>query len=317
MRAVWLKEFGGPEALVAAETPDPVAGPGQALVEVEFANITFVETQLRAGTGPFTVELPMIPGNGVGGVVTSVGTEADRRLIGRRVVSGTGGSGGYAERAVVDAGGLFEVPDGMELDTAVALLADGRTAMSMAEAVELRAGERVLVEAAAGGVGTLLVQLARAAGARVVAAAGGARKVGLARGLGADVAVDYREPDWTERVREAVGGVDVVFDGVGGTISGSAFGLLDRGGRMISFGLASGEWANVSEEAAADRGVTLVRPVTTPEKMRSLTERALAEAAAGRLRPVIGQRFPLDRAADAHRAIQSRATVGKTLLEVR
>ncbi|MFC7640229.1 zinc-binding dehydrogenase [Streptosporangium lutulentum] len=205
----------------------------------------------------------------------------------------------------------------MELDTAVALLADGRTAMSMAEAVELRAGERVLVEAAAGGVGTLLVQLARAAGARVVAAAGGARKVGLARGLGADVAVDYREPDWTERVREAVGGVDVVFDGVGGTISGSAFGLLDRGGRMISFGLASGEWANVSEEAAADRGVTLVRPVTTPEKMRSLTERALAEAAAGRLRPVIGQRFPLDRAADAHRAIQSRATVGKTLLEVR
>ncbi|AWS44565.1 zinc-binding dehydrogenase [Streptosporangium sp. 'caverna'] len=317
MRAVWLREFGGPEVLVAEDTPDPVAGPGQVLIEVAFANITFVETQIRAGAGPFKVELPMIPGNGVGGVVTSVGTEADRGLIGRRVVSGTGGSGGYAELAVVDAGGVFEVPDGMDLDSAVALLADGRTAMLMAGAVDLRSGERVLVEAAAGGVGTLLVQLARAAGAEVVAAAGGTRKVELARDLGADVAVDYREPGWTERVREAVEEVDVVFDGVGGAIGRSAFELLGLGGRMISFGLASGEWANISDEAAADRGVTLVRPVMTPERMRSLTEGALAEAAAGRLRPVIGQRFPLDRAAEAHAAMQARTTVGKTLLEAR
>jgi NADPH:quinone reductase len=317
MRAVWLREFGGPEVLVAEDTPDPAAGPGQALIEVAFANITFVETQIRAGAGPFKVELPMIPGNGVGGVVTSVGTEADRGLIGRRVVSGTGGSGGYAELAVVDAGGIFEVPDGMDLDSAVALLADGRTAMLMAGAVDLRSGERALVEAAAGGVGTLLVQLARAAGAEVVAAAGGTRKVELARDLGADVAVDYREPGWTQRVREAVEEVDVVFDGVGGAIGRSAFELLGLGGRMISFGLASGEWANISDEAAADRGVTLVRPVMTPEKMRSLTERALAEAAAGRLRPVIGQRFPLDRAAEAHAAMQGRTAVGKTLLEVR
>ena len=113
------------------------------------------------------------------------------------MVSGTGGSGGYAERAAVDATGLFAVPDGLDLDSAVALLADGRTAMLLAGTVGLRSGERVLVEAAAGGVGTLLVQLARAAGARVVAAAGGARKVGLARDLGAEVAIDYREPGWT------------------------------------------------------------------------------------------------------------------------
>jgi NADPH2:quinone reductase len=120
------------------------------------------------------------------------------------------------------------------------------------------------------------------------------------------------------RVREAVGGVDVVFDGVGGDIARSAFGLLDRGGRMLSFGLASGQWADVSDEAAADRGVTLVRGLTaTPEEMRAFTESALVEAAAGRLRPLIGQRFPLDRAADAHAAIQARTTVGKTLLEVR
>ena len=175
----------------------------------------------------------------------------------------------------------------------------------------------MLVEAAAGGVGSLLVQLSAAQGAEVVAAAGGARKLELARELGARVAVDYRQPDWTERVREACGAVDVVFDGVGGDVARAALGLLAAGGRMVSFGLASGEWAQVSEEDAEARGIELVRPGRpTPAEQRDLTESALAEAAAGRLRPVIGQRFPLERAADAHAAIESRATVGKTLLEV-
>ncbi|WP_344889543.1 zinc-binding dehydrogenase [Actinomadura meridiana] len=301
--------------LAVGEAPDPVPGDGQALVAVEFVNITFVETQLRSGTGPAPVrwELPVIPGNGVGGVVAAVGPGVDARLVGRRVVSSTGGTGGYAELAAVDASGLFEVPDGLALDDAVALLADGRTATMMLRAVKPRPGERVLVEAAAGGVGTLLVQLAKAAGAVVVAAAGGERKLKVPVGLGADEAVDYREPGWAG----AVGGVDVVFDGVGGEVAREAFTLLRPGGRMVSFGLASGEWAAVPEAEAAERGVTLVRPQATPETLREFTQSALAEAAAGRLRPVIGQRFPLDGAADAHRAIESRATVGKTLLEVR
>jgi NADPH2:quinone reductase len=299
MRAVWLKEFGGPEVLVAGDAPEPAPGPGQVLVEVEIASITFVETQVRAGTGPFPVSLPMIPGNGVGGVA-----------LGRRVVTTTGGSGGYAERVAVDAAGLIDVPAEVPLDDAVALLADGRTAMSLVRAASLVPGERVLVEAAAGGVGTLLVQLAHAAGATVVAAAGGARKLDVARELGADVLVDYRTPDWPARA----GAVDVVFDGVGGAIGQAAFTLLGRGGRMLGFGLASGTWAQVPAEDAAARGVTLLRPRLTPEEQRALSQAALAEAAAGRLRPVIGQRFPLERAADAHAAIQSRATVGKTLL---
>jgi NADPH2:quinone reductase len=295
-----------------------VAGPGQALIEVAYSSITFVETQVRAGGfDPFSVELPTILGNGVGGVVAAVGEGADEDLIGKRVVSGTGGSGGYAERAAVDVGGLFEVPEGLDLADAVALLADGRTATMLVRNAGLRRGERVLVEAAAGGVGTLLIQLARAAGAEVVAVGGGPRKVGIALDLGADVAVDYREPGWAERVRGAVGEVDVVFDGVGGEIARSAFGLLERGGRMLSFGMASGRWADISD-GAADRRVELIGPSRpTPEEARAFTEVALAEAAAGRLHPVIGQRFPLERAADAHAAIESRATVGKTLLEVR
>jgi NADPH:quinone reductase len=317
LRAVWLREFGGPEVLVAGEAPAPVPGPGQALIEVEYANITFVETQLRADSGPFSLELPVIPGNGVGGVVTAVGAGVDLG-VGKRVVSSMGGSGGYAELAVVDAGALVEVPEGVALDEAVALLADGRTAVSLVRTVGLREGDRALVEAAAGGVGSLLVQIARETGARVMAAAGGPAKLKLARELGAEAAVDYREPGWPERVREVFGGVDVVFDGVGGHIGTSAFELLDPGGRMLRFGLASGEWAAISEETAAERRVELVpmaRP--TPEEMRAQTGTALAEAAAGRLRPVIGQRFPLERAADAHAAIESRQTMGKTLLEVR
>jgi NADPH:quinone reductase len=317
LRAVWLSEFGGPEVLVAADAPDPAPGPGQALIEVEYANITFVETQLRADSGPFSLALPVIPGNGVGGVVSAVGAGVDPGLAGRRVVSSLGGSGGYAELAVVDAGALVKVPEGVALDDAVALLADGRTAVSLVRTVGLAEGDRALVEAAAGGVGSMLVQLARAAGARVVAAAGGTAKLELARELGAEAAVDYREPDWPERVREAFGGLDVVFDGVGGQVGASAFELLDPGGRMLRFGLASGEWAAISDEAAAERGVELVSMArTTPEEMRAQTETALAEAAAGRLRPVIGQRFPLERAADAHAAMEARRTVGKTLLEV-
>jgi NADPH:quinone reductase len=318
MRAVWLTDFGGPEVLVAGEAPDPVPGPGQALVDVAFANITFVETQFRAtGAGPFRGELPMIPGNGVGGVVTAVGPGADPALLGTRVVTSTGGSGGYASQVAVDADLLVPVPEGVGLDDAVALLADGRTATLLVEASGLRPGDRVLVEAAAGGVGSLLVQLAAAAGARVVAAAGGGRKLDLARELGAELAVDYRRPGWDDEVRGALGGVDVVFDGVGGEVARAAFGLLGEGGRLLSYGLASGTWAPVAEDEAAARGVTLVPGLRgSPEDLRAATSRALAAAAAGRLRPVIGQRVPLDRAADAHTAIESRATVGKTLLVV-
>ncbi|MET8002614.1 zinc-binding dehydrogenase [Nonomuraea glycinis] len=314
MRAVWLKEFGGPEVLVPGDAPDPVPGPGQVLIDVAYANITFVETQFRSGApSPFKPDLPMIPGNGVGGIVTAVGEGVDSGLVSRRVVTSMGGSGGYAERAAVDASGLFTVPDGLELDDAVAILADGRTATMMIRATAPQPGERVLVEAAAGGVGSLLVQLAKSAGAVVVGAAGGSRKTGVARGLGADEVADYTAPGWTDGVAP----VDVVLDGVGGDIGRAAFELLGQGGRMVSFGLASGEWAGIEEEAAVARGVTLVQVKPTPETMREYTESALAEAVAGRLRPLIGQCFPLDRAAAAHAAIESRVSVGKTLLKVR
>ena len=320
MRAVVLPEFGPPGNLAPAEVPDPEPGPGQALIDVQIVSITFVETQVRSGRAPNPAMLPRLPailGNGVGGVVASVGADADPALIGRRVVTTTGGSGGYAERAAVDAAGLIEVPGELNLADAVALLADGRTALALVQASGLRSGEIALVEAAAGGVGSVLVQLARAAGARVVAAAGGPRKVRVARDLGADIAVDYDDPGWADRVRAEAGPVDVVFDGVGGPAGAAALGLLREGGRFCAFGMASGSFTEFTDDLTTGRGITVVRgaPVS-PARMRELSAAALALAAAGTLRPLIGQTFPLERAADAHAAIGARATVGKTLLLV-
>src|SRR5690349_24366088 len=256
--------------------------------------------------------LPAILGNGVGGTVAGSGTGA-----GRRVVASLNGTGGYAERAVSPASRLIDVPDTLAMRDAVALLADGRTALALAARAELRAGETVLIEAAGGGVGTLLVQIARNAGARVVALAGHPRKLALARDLGADLTVDYRHDGWDRQVRDATGQVDVVFDGVGGDIGLAAFGLLGAGGRFCPFGLASGRFAPVTPELARDRQVTVQAGAGgSPEHLAALARMALAEAAAGRLRPVVGQEFELADAARAHAAIEARETVGKTLLTV-
>lgn len=321
MRAVTIREFGPPAVLVPVAAPEPEVRQGQVLIDVELANVTFVETQVRAGRPPHPSMLPDLPailGNGVGGVVTAVGPGVGRELVGLRVVTSLGGSGGYAERAVAAAQRLVEVPPALALRDAVALLADGRTALSLVRLARPRAGETVLIAAAGGGVGTLLVQLSAGAGARVVALAGGERKLAVARELGAEVTVDYRDDGWPQRVRDAVGEVDVAFDGVGGAIGLAAFGLLRAGGRFCPFGMASGSFAPIAAEEAGARGVAvLTGPAATPEQLAALTRTALDEAVAGRLHPVIGQESPLEDAAAAHAAIEARTTIGKTLLVVR
>jgi len=255
VRAVVIREFGPPEVLEPAEVAEVRAGPDEVVIEVEFANVTFVETQVRAGRPPHPSMLPALPailGNGVGGTVGD-----DSPWSGARVVASLNGTGGYAERAVATASALIRVPDELATRDAVALLADGRTALALAGRVNLRAGDTVLVEAAGGGVGTLLVQIARRAGARVVALAGQPRKLALARDLGADVTVDYSRDGWERQVHDVVGEVDVVFDGVGGDIGLAAFGLLGAGGRFCPFGMASGRFAPVTPELAQDRQVTV------------------------------------------------------------
>jgi NADPH:quinone reductase len=321
MKAVVMDEFGPPEVLRLKDVPRPSAGRAAVVIGVAYAGLTFVETQVRAGSAPSKAMLPALPailGNGVGGTVIRAGDEAGPGLLGQRVVATLGGKGGgYAEEAAAAVPGLVEVPDGVGLRDATALLADGRTALGLTELAGIGSGDTVLVEAAAGGVGTLLVQFARNAGARVVALAGGERKLAVARDLGAGLVIDYRDAGWPSLVREAVGKVDVVFDGVGGGIGLAAFGLLGDGGRFCPFGMASGGFAPVGQDLARERGVSLLRNgPPDAERIRALSKAALDEAAAGRIRPVIGQEFTLSQAAAAHAAIETRATIGKTLLAV-
>ncbi len=184
MRVVQATRFGGPEVLELREQPDLVAGPGRVVIDVYAAEILFLDTQLRRGWGReyFKVQPPYVPDAGVAGVVSSVGEGVDAGWIGRRVVAGTGkrgeyAGGGYAEQAAVPAGEVFRVPEGLDMGKALAALHDGRMALSQAEKAAIAPGQWVLVSAAGGSLGVWLVPLARAAGARVIAAARGRTQV--------------------------------------------------------------------------------------------------------------------------------------------
>ncbi len=335
MRVVQATRFGGPEVLVTNEIPDPVAGPGEVVVGVSVVDTVFLDIHLRRGGAHpwFTMQPPYVPGMGVAGQVISVGEGVDAGWVGRRVVSRTGRDGddperigvpigGYAAQAVAPERELFPVPDGLGLREAAPLLSDGLTALFLAEAALVRSGEWVLITPAGGGLGSLLVQLARAAGGRVVGAARGGRKLDLAREVGAEAVVDYSREDWQEQVRETTDGkgVDVALDGVGGQIGRAAFEVTAGGGRFFAYGAPSGAFAEIDPLEAQQRGVRVATLVglleqgLTPDVERQLTERALSEAVAGRIRPIIGQTFPLEQAADAHAAIEARQVIGKTLL---
>jgi NADPH2:quinone reductase len=333
VRAVEARAFGGPEVLTPVTLPEPAPGPGEAVIAVVAADVLFLDTMVRSGrfSQAFGQRPPYVPGNGVAGHVDAVGDGVDPAWAGRAVVARTGphgGAGGYAERAVVPADRLVPVPDGAALPTAAALLHDGTTALGLLAGIGVKPGDSVLVLGAAGGMALLLAQLARAAGGHVIGAArlGGAtrsaQKLTAIRDAGAEAVVDYGKPGWTERVTEAAGGAgpDVVFDGVGGELGQAAFGLVAPGGRFSAHGAPGGGFARVDPEDAERRGIR-VRGIEQvqypPGRFEELAARALAEAAAGRLRPVIGQEFPLERAADAHAALAARTVIGKTLLTVR
>jgi NADPH2:quinone reductase len=320
MRAIQVASFGGPEVLSPVELPDPVPGPGQVVVGMAVADVIFLDVMLRGGWGQdfFPRELPYVPGGGGAGEVLETGEGVDPAWAGRRVVVRT--ATGYAERVVAGVEEIMPVPGGLTAETAAALVHDGVTALRLDRLGAPEKGEWVLVSAAAGGAGSLLVQLAVDAGARVVAAASSDAKLALARELGAEATVDYARPGWIEQVHEAAGGgVALVYDGAGGRLGTAALDAVSDGGRLVTYGTADG-FAAPDPELAARRRVRVLAPLLDgppdQETARELLGLALERAAEGRLRPTIGAAYPLERAADAHRALAARTTVGKSLLLV-
>jgi NADPH2:quinone reductase len=325
MHAIRLHAFGPAENLAYEETEDPVPGPGQVRIAVRAAGVHLLDTALREGhQGPLPrpTELPTVPGREVAGTVESLGEGVAGLWLGKRVVAHLGfAPGGYAELAVTEVDRVHEIPENLDFAQAVAMIGTGRTAMGIVQFAELGPDSVVVVPAAAGGIGTLLVQYAKNAGATVVGLAGGPSKTAQVQANGADLAVDYRDSAWPGKVRAFLGGrpATVVLDGVGGEVARESVGLLDENGRHIVFGW-SGEGIHdggpylvegVSEQVL---GPVMARKAGGPNPIRTLELRALTEAAAGRLTPAV-QRFPLAEAAAAHRALETRGTTGKVVLE--
>lgn len=294
---------------------------------------SLLDTTLRQGIqgpAPALPELPAVPGREVAGTVDALGPGTDPAWLGRQAVVHLGfASGGYAEYAIADADRLHPVPPGLEPAEAVAMIGTGRTTLGILQFADLGPQSIALVPAAAGGIGTLLVQYATRAGATVIALAGGPAKTARAAANGAHLALDYTVPDWPDAVRahlDALGrpGATVLFDSVGGATARAALDLLAPGARHLVFGWSGGPL----DLTDAERAVLIARSITTrsvlgpamlqrvgaPDPLHVLETRALAEAATGRLRPAL-TRFPLAEAAAAHHALETRATTGKVVLE--
>jgi NADPH2:quinone reductase len=324
MRAIRLHEFGPASNLILEEVPDPQPGGGQVRIAVEAAGVHVLDTTIRSGAsgGPFPLpELPTIPGREVAGTIDAVGTGVDPELIGRRVVAHLGvASSGYASMAVAAEGALQFLPDHLDAPTAVAMIGTGRTTAGVLAAAQITAADVVLIPAAAGGIGSLLVQEAAHVGAFTVGLAGGPAKVASVLAIGADAAVDYRIPGWPDAVRHALGEreITLVIDGVGGEVGRAAFELLGVGGRFVIFGYTSGGPTAIRSDELLTTGQTVTGALgpallRRPGGIRELESIALARAADGIWKPLV-TRFPLAEAAAAHQALTDRETQGKVVL---
>lgn len=321
MHAVVLHAFGPAENLRYETVPDPAPGPGQVRIAVKAAGVHLIETAMRAGLpiGPPLPQLPGIFGGEVAGIVDSVGPEVDPSWIGAAVVTPRSNSGGYAELTVAELPVLHRIPEGLDYLAAVAMIVTGTTTIEVLDIASPTADDVILVNSAAGGIGRLIIQHARNIGARVIGAAGGPAKVAAVDTLGADLAVDYNEPGWTDQVRQAFGDrpVTLVLDGVMGEQGRAAVGLLAAGGRYVTYGNASREGFVPDAKKLREQGITLIDALSVmlsrPREVRNEESRALAAAAAGVMVPTV-QAFPLDNAAHAHAALENRATTGKVVL---
>ncbi|MBO2463277.1 quinone oxidoreductase family protein [Actinomadura violacea] len=318
MRAIIVSANGGPEVLAAGERPDPVPGAGEVLVDVAASGVNFIDVYYR--TGAYAQPLPYTPGVEGAGTVAAVGEGVADVAVGDRV-AWSNVQGSYAERAVVPVDKAVPVPDGVGLDDAAAALLQGMTAHYLTRSVhEVKPGETVLVHAAAGGMGLLLTQIAKASGARVIGTASSAEKKRIARDAGADEVLDY--DGFADRVRELTGGegVAVVYDGVGAPTFDGSLASLRRRGVLALYGAAGGKVPPFDPQRLNAAGsLFLTRPTladytATREELLERAADVYGLIASGALKLHVGKRYALADAAAAHADLEARRTTGKLLL---
>jgi NADPH2:quinone reductase len=320
MHAIRVNSPGGPEVLDLGDVPDPAAGEGEVVVDVAAAGVNFIDTYQRSGL--YELDLPATLGMEGAGTVCAVGPGAADLRVGDRV-AWCDVHGSYAQRVALPAARVVPVPQDVDLAVAAAVMLQGLTAHYLTrDTFPLRSGQRVLIQAGAGGVGLLLIQLAKRAGAEVFATVGDREKADLAAGAGADHVILYRETDFGDAVEGIAGSkaLDVVFDGVGRETFDRGLELLRPRGMMVTFGNASGPVEPVAPLRLARLGsLFLTRPtlahyVADQQELRTRAAEVLSQVATGDLHVRIGDRFPLEQAAEAHRRLEGRLTTGKVLL---
>ncbi|NHM31244.1 quinone oxidoreductase family protein [Neobacillus terrae] len=323
MKAIQLEKYGGPEVLQIIEKDKPAPKGTDVLIQIKAIGVNFADIARREGQYVIKTPLPFIPGAEVAGVVTEVGENVTTVKPGTRVVTLIE-SGGYAEYALADSRGLIPLPDGMDFENAAALPLQGLSAYHILKTMgRLEEGESVLVHAAAGGVGTLAVQLAKLMGAgKVIATASSSEKLKLAREMGADVLVNYTEDGWEKQVLEATDGkgVNVALEMAGGDVFQKTLKCLATFGRLVIYGVASGEQANFYPSFLMARnqsviGFFLPQIMRKPELIHSSMKEMLTYLSQGKLKLTIGGVYSLEQAAEVHRLLQSRQTKGKLILK--
>lgn len=321
MKAIQLERFGGPEVMEIRDVADPVPGPGQLLVRHGAVGVNYIDTYYRSGM--YSANLPFIPGQEGAGTVEGVGPSVKGVKVGDRVAY-VNIQGSYAERIVIPADRAVPVPARLDFERAAAVILQGMTAQYLVnDTCPLQKGDTVLVHAAAGGVGLLLVQTARMRGASVIATVSTAEKEELARGAGAQEVIRYTEKDFVAEVKRLTGGAGVraVFDAVGKDTFAGSIECLSRRGMLVLYGQSSGKVESVDPARLARDSLFFTRPtlahyIADTETLRKRASDVFGWAASGKLSVRIGARFPLAEAAEAHRQLQTRKTTGKVILTV-
>ncbi|WNG40810.1 quinone oxidoreductase [Archangium violaceum] len=321
MKAIRYHQTGGPEVLRLEDVPEPELGSGEVRIQVHAAGVNFADTERRRGLYDAQVPLPRILGSEAAGVVSAVGPGVDDALLGRRVVTLTTST--YAEFVKAPASGLVVLPDTVSFEVAAAVPVQGLTAYHLLHTVtQVRDGQSVLVHAAAGGVGVLAVQLAKALGARVFGTVSSEAKARLVQELGVDEVIRYDREDVVAEVHRRTGGrgVDLVLDAVGASTWEASLRVLAPFGHAVSYGSASGPAPAVDVEALFEKSLKVsaywMHTPHPPGAHHRALESLIRDVADGKLRVLIGLKLPLAEAVEAHRRLEGRETVGKVVLTV-